>query len=42
MEREKEEKERDREMVAVLVGRDETLTAHEKKLAEEARQVTVM
>jgi hypothetical protein len=42
MEREREEKKRDREMVAVLVGRDEALTAHEKKLAEEARQVTVM
>ena len=39
MEKEKEERERDREMVAVLVSRDEALTAHERKLAEEARQV---
>ena len=34
---EAEERERDREMVAVLVGRDDALTAHERRLAEEAR-----
>ena len=39
MEREREEKERDREMVAALVGRDQAMTAYEKRLAEEARQV---
>lgn len=37
--RETEEKERDRELVAVLVGRDNSLTSHEKKLAEEAKSV---
>lgn len=38
-EKEAEERERDKELVAVLVGRDEALTAHEKRLAEEARCV---
>ena len=37
VEQQAEERERDRELVAVLVGRDDALTAHERRLAEEAR-----
>ena len=32
-----EERERDRELVAALASKDDSLTGHERRLAEEAR-----